>query len=405
MRLLVFTLTLTLCAVARGDGDPAAPAPQSVTLAGVADAARSAPARVAAAERADAALAAESAAGAWPATTLGAGHATATAREIVLATIPLPLFGTIGAAVDAAHADTEVARAEDATVALEVRTRAITAWIALARAEATGVRVRETARQADALADIARKRFAAGDAARAEVVQAEAAAARAHAGVDASAATISAASADLAATLGWDPAVPLHAEPGLPEPGTLPPLAALRERAPGHPKLRAARARIAAGEARVAVAEKERWPKLALTFEGDLDDPTLPGNDFRVGLEVQVPFFGKTGAAVSAAEASARASDADRRAAHADVDGAIVAAYRRLEAATVKARALAGQALPAQRQAAELAHVAYREGRGGLADVLLADRALTELELELVDSLAEAAQARAELESAVGGEL
>ncbi len=129
------------------------------------------------------------------------------------------------------------------------------------------------------------------------------------------------------------------------------------------------------------------------------------GNDLRLGFELAVPLFGKGAETEAAAVAQTRAAAADEATLGTQVDAQLVVAYHTLNAATSRARVLAGEAVPAQTQAAALARTAYREGRGGLADVLVADRALTEVEVELVDSLAAAALARAAPATAVGGAL
>src|SRR5207253_2304065 len=73
---------------------------------------------------------------------------------------------------------------------------------------------------ADEVARVPRARFEAGDAARVEVVQSDAALRRARAEAAAAGTTIGAASAELAALVGWEVTAPLHAEGGLPAPAS-----------------------------------------------------------------------------------------------------------------------------------------------------------------------------------------
>src|SRR4051812_7702046 len=110
-------------ALALGRAHAEAPPARAVTLAEVQAAALAAPAHRAAAVRADAAEAAVGAAGAWPAFSVGVATTISTAHAIVTASVPLPVFGTIGAARDAARADRDAARAETAAVALDQRLR------------------------------------------------------------------------------------------------------------------------------------------------------------------------------------------------------------------------------------------------------------------------------------------
>jgi len=344
------------------------------------------------------------AAGAWPATVLSVSTTHKTERFGAVASLPLPIFGTIGAGRDVAHAELEVAQKELGADDLGAVRDVTRAWIELARAEALAELSTRTADREQELATITRTRMQSGDASRAEVVAADAAARRAGARAAADQTTIAARSAELAALIGRDPDGALHAEGGLPALGAdVPSLATLRGRRDGHPDARAAAARADVEQAKVGEARASRWPALSLDLEALIDDPTLPGNDYRIGLTVELPIFGRGAARQRAAQASQRAAVADRRRTIAALDGALVAAYRRYQQARALARALEEDAVPAQREAASLAREAYREGQGGLAAVLEADRTLAETEAEAVGARADAAIARADLEWAGGG--
>jgi len=362
-----------------------------------------APAHRAGAARVGAARQAVPAAGAWPATVLSVATARKTERLGVVASLPLPVFGTIGANRRVARAELDAARRElgagDHGAARDV-TRA---WVELARAEAVADLSERSAAREGELARITRTRQQSGDASRAEVVAADAAARRAAARAAADRSAIAARSAELAALVGRDPDVALHAEGGLPVAEEVPPLASLRGRRAGHPEARAAAARAEVESARVGEARASRWPALSLDLEALYDDPTLPGNDYRVGLTLELPLFGRGGARQQAAEASRAAALAERARTIAALDGELVAAYRRYQQARTLARDLDDNVLPAQREAANLTREAYREGQGGLAAVLEADRTLIDAEVEAIGARADAAIARADLMWAAGG--
>jgi cobalt-zinc-cadmium efflux system outer membrane protein len=372
----------------------------AITLAAALAAADRSPEGQAAQARTAAAGAAESAAGAWPATSLGAATTLNTARAILTAALPLPIFGTLGAGRAVAHAEAVAASADETVTRLELRRRAERAWVELARAEARAERTEAAAQRNAELLNATRRRFDAGDAARVDVVSAEADARRARARADAEEAQIAGAAATLAGELGLDPEAPLHADGGLPDPVEPPPLETLRARLGGHPELRAATSKVDAEGARVEVAHAERWPKLALAIEGDIDDPTLPGSDLHVGLTVDVPLFGKGAEAEHAAAARQRAADVERVAVRRAIDAELVAAYRGYQAARARARALATDVVPAQAEAARLARVAYDQGQTGLVTVLTAARALIDAEIEAIDARADAALAHADLQKA-----
>jgi cobalt-zinc-cadmium efflux system outer membrane protein len=383
----------------------AEPVARPVTLAEARAAVGHAPAHRSAAARTGAAGAARAASGAWPASSFGVWGTRHAERLGFSASLPLPVFGNLAADRRVAGAELDVARAEAGGVDLGLEREVTRAWLELARAEARAAQSEATAKREDELAQATRKRFEAGDAPRAEVVAADAAAKRARAEADADRAAIAAAAAELAAPLGWDPEVALHAEGGLPVAPAPPPLAELRPRRAGHPEARAAEARARAQDAQVALAHRRRFPELSLDAESLIGDPGLPGTDFKLGVSLTVPLFGGTGAAERAARARSEAARVEHDATLSTLDGAIVAAYRRLQAAERRADALDHDVLPAQREAAELARAAYREGAGGLVAVLEAERALSEAELAYIDARAEAALALVELEWAVGGKL
>jgi len=375
---------------------------RSVSLQEAIEAAARAPETRAARLRTRAAGADLRASGAWPTSSLSVGTTRATARLIVAASVPLPVFGTLGANADVARAEVALAHAEETALALDVRRRAVAAWIDLARAEERRVLLEAATSREDTLAAFARRRFEEGDASHAEAVLAGAAAARLRAEAGVARLAIDGASATLAGALGWDPSIPLHAEGGLPapaDPGRLDDrLAHARE----HPNVKVAAARVSSLRAQAMEARRFQWPALSVEGEADIDDPTLPGTDLRAALLLEIPFFGGRSAAAAAASArhaAARAElDATRRATSAD---AAIAA-RRLEAALLGARALADEVAPVQRESAVLARRAYEEGAGSLVTVLEAERILAEVEVERVDALAEAALAQADLEAALG---
>ncbi len=363
-----------------------------------------APAHQAGAAKVGAAREQVPAAGAWPATVLSVSTTHKTERLGAVASLPLPIFGTIGAGRDVARAELEVAQKELGSDDLGAVRDVTHAWIELARAESLAELSARTADREQELATITRIRMQSGDASRAEVVAADAAARRAGARAAADQTTIAARSAELAALIGRDPDAALHAEGGLPALGAdVPSLADLRGRRGGHPDARAAAARADVEKAKVGEARASRWPALSLDLEAMIDDPTLPGNDYRIGLTLELPIFGRGAAKQQAAQASQRAAVAERRRTIAALDGQLVAAYRRYQQARALARALEEDAVPAQREAASLAREAYREGQGGLAAVLEADRTLAETEAEAVAARADAAIARADLEWAGGG--
>ncbi len=380
-------------------------APRAVSLHDALAAAAKAPAHRAAHSQVTAAAGDVTAAGAWPSTSLGISSSRSTARLGVVASLPLPVMGTLGADRAVARADLDVARANASSADGDLTRDVTMAWLDLAAAEARAVLSEQAAQRQESLVEIAQARFDAGDSPKVNVVTATAGAARARADAAADAAAIDSASAELAALLGWDPTQRLHADGGIPAPTDVPPLATLRQRRSSHPRARAAAAQVNAEAARVRQVRASHRPSLSLDLESLFDDPTLPGNDYRIGVTVELPLLGKGSAARDAAIARRHVAETQRDATLDTIDGAIVAAYNRYRAAADRAHALTDQVLPAERRAAELARTAYREGQGGLVTVVEAERALADAEAQASEARAQAAQARAQLAWAAGGSL
>ncbi len=398
----IFRALVTLLSFA-GLVSNASAAPRSVTLEQARAAISRAPAHKTAASEISAAAESTDAAGAWPATTVGISSSRRTARFGLVASFPIPVFGTLGANRAVARAELDLARARARSVDGDLERDVTVAWLALARAEAIAALSEQAAARQDTLLRIARTRFEAGDVPQVDVTTAQANAARAQADANADRAAIASASADLAALLGWDPIAPLSAAGGIPDPGDVPSLAELRRRRSGHPDVRVASAERDVREADVREARAGHRPALSLDLESMFDDPTLPGNDYRVGLTLELPLLGKGSAATKSAVARQRTAELAREETVSAIDAAIVAAYHRYAAAVERLRVLSEEVLPAQRLAAELAREAYTEGQSGLVTVVEAERALADAEAQGIEARADAATARAELAWATGG--
>ncbi|MCE9576621.1 MAG: TolC family protein, partial [Deltaproteobacteria bacterium] len=261
----------------------------------------------------------------------------------------------------------------------------------------------DAAARAAEVVRIAAARRDAGDGADADVVAAQAAKARADAEAATAADEVRATSAELAGALGWDPAIALHADGGVPAIAEVAPIDAMRPRLTAHPDARAGHARIEAADAAIRGARRSRWPALALDVEIDAFDDTLPGTDARIGVSLELPLFGRGGAQVAAARAARVARTAEARAIDATLGARLEIAHRRWTAATRRARSMRDDVLPIEEKAAALAQAAYREGARDLTTVLEAERALLAVRAEVVDAAVAAALAETEVELAAGG--
>jgi outer membrane protein TolC len=409
-RVVVLAAAMASAVPATARADDAVPA-APVTLDQALAAADRAPAAQVGGHEIAAAEASVSAASAWPNPSLHVGTSRLTARLVASAALPLPVFGTVGAAQRVAAAESRVVRAEADLALRDLRHRVTVAWIELARARADIDAQQVAARQAAELVAIAEGRRAAGSGADVDVMVAIAARARADVVVQAAQRAEEAASAELAGLLGWDPGRRLRTEgPLVTGPGGE--LDVLRGRLRAHPEHLAAERRIAAADATIDQLQVERWPGLALEGEVDYDDISITEGrtvwdrtDARVGIALDLPVFARIGDRARAARATAQAQRARLAALDADLGGRLSAAHARWRAATERLTALERDVLPAHDRAAALSMQAYREGARDLSSALVAERDLTAVRAEINDARAAAALAFAELAQAAGEDL
>lgn len=371
-----------------------------VTFAQVADAASRAPEATIPASELASAEANVVAAGAWPAPSASIATNRVTARLVAGVAIPLPLFGTIGAARGAASAHAAVVRAEGENLRRDLVRRALVAWLELARADATADALAVDAQQAAALEAVARGRLDAGAGAEVDVTAAHAARLRADLALGRAKHAQDAAAATLAGVLGWDPARRLHSAGPLP--GGTAQLAALRASLARHPERVAALRRIEEAQAVEQTARVLKRPAIALDVQSSFFDPTEPRTDMMVGLTVELPVFSRIGTQVRAAQALTKAERGRLAAADARLAGDLVAAFSRWQAATELSTGLERDVLPIQDKAATLAQQAYREGARDLASALQAERDRAAVRSEIAGARIDAATAWIELQLAAG---
>jgi cobalt-zinc-cadmium efflux system outer membrane protein len=405
MRRIAAIALLLIGGIARADRTP-------VTLGAALAAIPHAPETQVAGPEIEAAEASIAAAGAWPSPSVHVGTNRLTAREIVGASVRLPVFGEVGAAKNVAAVHAKVVRADVEIARRDLRHRVVIAWIALSRAggevDATAV----AARQAAELERIAQGRLSAGTGADVDVTVATAARARADVAAAAALRSEDAASAELAAVLGWDPAVPLRAAGTAPT-GAPAELAALRAALAHHPQRAAALDRVLEAQATLRQTKIAYWPSLAIEGEVQLNDPTLTaagsdqviGPDAHVGIALDLPLFAHIGDRVRVARATVATERARLAVTDAQLAGGLIAAYRRWQAASERLTALEHDVMPAQSRAAQLSAQAYQEGARDLASAIAAERDLAAVQADVNAARADAATAWADLQLAAGEEV
>jgi cobalt-zinc-cadmium efflux system outer membrane protein len=405
MQMRCLVAAVALAGVARAD----APARLPVTLHDAVAAVGQAPAAQVGGHEIAAADASVAAAGAWPSPSVHLTTSRLTARLVAGATVPLPVFGTVGAARRQAAAEADVVRAEADLVRRDLRHRVVESWVQLARADGDVVASSIAAQQAAELELIAKGRLAAEVGAQVDVTVAGAARARADVAAAAAQRGEDAASAELAGVLGWDPTRRLRADGALAigEPADLD---ALRRRLAAHPERAAALRKVTAAEASLDQVLAQRYPQLSIEGELLVDDRSMTGSaldrtDAIIGVALELPLFARVGDKARAARATEAAERARLVVTETELGAALVASYRRWQAATERLHAIEHDVVPAQERAAALSAQAYREGARDLASALQAERDLAAVRAEVNAARADAAAAFADLQLAVGDEV
>jgi len=154
--------------------------------------------------------------------------------------------------------------------------------------------------------------------------------------------------------------------------GTIPDLAALRERVLAHqPALAQTRAEVVKAGARLQLEEKLRYPQPTLKA-GVERDPGL--EQWRVAIAVPLPLWNQRQGPIGEARADLRQSEAAAVAQELAVLRELEAAYNRFRVAHRQVETFEGGLLKEAESALKVAEAAYRLGERGILDYLDAQR-------------------------------
>jgi outer membrane protein TolC len=314
----------------------------------------------------------------------------------------LPIAGKIARRKQVASAEITAAEAAVRQVELDLESRARAGYFKLANAEAQlGVNTRTQAllRQ---LIEVTRAKYESGRQRQADVLMAETELARlAETRVD-QLRDYSEAQTVVNTLMNRAPQTPLgHAE--------LPPfspiavsLESLQARAATQrPQLAAADSRIAVAQARVALAERERFPEPEIRVEARQFNGTSLYNlrEYDTGVFLALPWVngGKYRAAIREAKKTAEAEQHERRGLESETAGMVRDVWQRLHTFQHHIELFRDRLLPLARQTIDATRASYEADRATLPEVLAAERTAQEVESMFYHHLAEYFAARAEL--------
>jgi cobalt-zinc-cadmium efflux system outer membrane protein len=313
---------------------------------------RQAPDVVLARDRHEIARAQVDVAGALANPTVTVTTARETARLGAGVSLPVPLFGQRGTAVNAARADADAAGLEVEAVRRDARWNATLAWLDLWEAEERARLLAAAAGEAARVATIADEKFKAGTAPRVEVLRTAADRERARADAAFAAAAVPAAAARLMIAIGANADGGEWTAAGKPDLALADAdLTALQRAVADHPILRWDRARIAAGAAHVRAEQRARWPIITPDVTVNWHDPTLPANDVIAGISLEPPVLSLRRGAIARAQAEQRLAQTTADLEQRRLAAALADALGRASGAGERARTLASSVLPALEQA------------------------------------------------------
>ena len=173
---------------------------------------------------------------------------------------------------------------------------------------------------------------------------------------------------------------------------------ALRER----PELRAAEARVRAGEAAVGVARREFLPDL--TFAGSYNK-LWQESDLQpfVGITINLPLrIDRRRAALEEAKARLERARSERMAVEDEVRFGVQSGVDRLREARHVMQLFEDRLLPAARDQVEAARAGFETGRNSFLALIDAERNLLDVELGLEETRTDVTRRRAELDRSLG---
>jgi outer membrane protein, heavy metal efflux system len=120
------------------------------------------------------------------------------------------------------------------------------------------------------------------------------------------------------------------------------------------------------------------------------------------GFSLPLPVFDSNKGARRAAEFDLESTRRENQAARLEIETGLVSVVQRLDAAAEIATALEAEVVPAATSARDAVEIGYAEGKFGFLDVIDAQRTLFDARSILLDSIAEYALARVDLERLIG---
>ena len=341
-------------------------------------------------------------AGTYPNPTFIVGTSTQAARFSAAGSVPLVILGQRGAAEDASKAELATVQVDSEASWSDVKVRVERAFIALWRAEELAKERSSAASLARRLEDLVQGRVDLGAAPDIELLRIKAERLRAEADFGEAEQAVLSAASDLGRFFGKKDGGRIRTQGGLSVPERAPTLDALLARVGGNPLVRREEADAMAAEARVRREKALIRPMLTLELGVETMDPTLPANNYRGQLSIEMPLFNQRGGQIERERSLAALARSRGDVAAAQLVSELSSAYRLFEAMSARSKSLEMGVIPAANAAAKATEESYTLGRAQLFAVLDAARLQIEANVSLREAQAARAMAWAEIERVAG---
>ncbi|SAI60015.1 metal ion efflux outer membrane protein [Bordetella ansorpii] len=325
----------------------------------------------------------------------------ATRTTTTMLSVPIELGGKRGARTEAARLARDVARLDADASRAEVRASVMAAFFDVAVAQ-ENVRVAgislDVARQAQR---IATQRVESGKAAPIERTRADVEVSNAR--LAERAARIALEDSRRTLVLSWGESTPgfekvdadldsLPARPSLDE---------LRNSLNASPRMASSRTTVELSQAELEVERSKRFPDITLSA-GVARDNEMGRNRGQVGVSIPLPLFDRNQGNVYAASMRAYKAQDVYRDMTARNTSELLQAASRYDLAVASAQEYRDAVLPGAAQAFDAARKGFEAGKMGYLEVLDAQRALSQGNVSYLNVLAEAYQARAQIDRIIG---
>ena len=323
------------------------------------------------------------------------------AESTLLISQPLKIGGKIKHGRAVAESDSAVAGRRQGSVELDVRARTTSAFYSVLTAQERVGLKRELLSLAQSFADTVDARVEAGKVSPVEATRARMEVAAVRIQLIRGTRKLEVARVRLSAMWGDSTAGFRRASGELPRPGERPAWSELEALVRQTPDMLVLDEQLHRSERVVALEKSFRIPDLTVAA-GPRRFAETGHTAWVAGFSLPLPIFDTNKGARRAAEFELESTRRQNQAARVEIETGLVSVVQRLDAAVEIATSLEADVVPAATSALDAVEIGYSEGKFGFLDVIDAQRTLFDARSILLDSIAEYALARVDLERLIG---